>query len=533
MTGMARDSQRPRSGLSTFGIAGLALLATIAPAFGQPAPRSVGDKVNELVDEIVTAEVELEISMRRSKILRMRQDVFRVAVADPTILDFVAFGSREMELIGKQTGSTTVTLWLGDEQNAELLSMLVSVVKDDAVDDMRRLEYGELEQMINEMFPDSRIQLFPVADKLIVRGQARDEEEAIQIMSLIRKNGGTVQTLGNGGAGNLTAQGQASEPFPDASQLPEATVINMLEVPGEKQVMLKVRIAELQRSALRELGADFNFDIKEFMLDSVLAGAGNLMATGTFSEGGFEVVLNFLMTNGSAKILAEPNLVTLSGHPATFLAGGEYPVPTTVGVGGVGAVSTSFKEYGTVLTFTPTVLDKDRIRLFVVPRFSTVNPDISVGAAGINGFNTRAVSTTVDLREGQVLAIAGLLQEQQRGDNARVPYLGDIPGVGNLLADRSISRDETELLIVVSPELVHPLEPERAPTLLPGMEVTEPDDHEFFWYGYIEGDPNVHHRSTVWPLYRQRMMRAGAPFPGRSRQNSQNYYIYGQQGYSQ
>ena len=460
-----------------------------------------------------------------------RRNVFRVAVADPTIIDFVAFGSREMELIGMQTGSTTVTLWLGDEQNAELLSMLVTVVKDDAVDDQRRLEYGELARMINETFPNSRIQLFPIADKLIVRGQARDEEEALQIMSLIRQNGGQTQTYANGGTGNLAAQGSAAEPFPDASELPEATVINMLHVPGEKQVMLKVRIAELKRSALRELGADFNFDIKEFMLSSVLAGGGNLLTTGTFNQGGFEVVLKFLMTNGSAKILAEPNLVTLSGHPATFLAGGEFAVPTVVGVGGAQAATTSFKSFGTQLTFTPTVLDRDRIRLHVMPTFSTLNSDNSVG--GIFGLDTRSVSTTVDLREGQVLAIAGLLQEQQRGDNARVPYLGDIPGVGNLLADRSISRDETELLILVSPELVHALEPERAPTLLPGMEVTEPHDREFFWYGYIEGDPNVHHRSTVWPLYRQRMMRAGAPFGGRSQQCSQNYYIHGQQGYSQ
>ena len=532
MTGLPRNSHRPACGKRSIGVAGLLLLATALPAIAQPIPQSVGDRVNNLIDEIVAAEVELEISLRRSKILRMRQDVFRVAVADPSVVDFVAFGSREMELIGNQTGSTTVTLWLGDEQNAELLSMLVTVVKDDAIDDQRRLEYGELERMINEMFPNSRIQLFPVADKLIIRGQARDEEEAVQIMSLIRQNGGGSQPLGIGGAGNLTAQGAAAEPFPDASQIPQATVINMLEIPGEKQVMLKVRIAELQRSALREIGADFDLDIKEFMLESVLSGGGNLMATGTFTDGGFEVVLNFLMTNGSAKILAEPNLVTLSGHPATFLSGGEYPVPTAVGVGGVGAVSTSFKSFGTQLTFTPTVLDRDRIRLHVVPTFSTVNPDISVGAAGINGFNTRTVSTTVDLREGQVLAIAGLLQEQQRGDNARVPYLGDIPAVGNLLADRSISRDETELLIVVSPELVHPLEPEHAPTLLPGMEVTEPDDHEFFWRGYIEGDPNVHHRSTVWPLYRQRMMRSGAPFRG-SQQYSQNYYIQGQHGFSQ
>lgn len=515
-----------QSRLGAIGAVTLGALVVCAPAQAQKDLGLVQQKVTDLIEEVVAAEVELEVTLHRSKILRMKQDIFRVAVADPTILDFVAFGSREVEIIGKETGSTTVTLWIGDELNARLLSMLVTVVKDDAVDDRRRLEYGELEAMINEGFPNSRIQLIPIADKLMVRGQARDEEEALQIMSLIRQNGGTAGYLGNGTGMNLAAQGAASEPFPEASQLPSATVINMLEVPGEKQVMLKVRIAELKRSAVRELGADFNIDIKEFFVESLLSGGGNLFATGTFNNGAFELVLNWLMTNGSAKILAEPNLVVLSGHPATFLAGGEFPVPTVVGVSGAEAATTYFKGFGTQLNFTPTVLDKDRIRLHVSPTFSTLNEDASVN--GIFGLDTRTVSTTVDLREGQVLAIAGLLQEQQRGENVRVPYLGEVPGLNVLLADRNISRDETELLILVSPDLVHPLEPDQAPAILPGMEVTEPDDHQFFWYGDIEGDPNVHHRSTVWPLYRSKMKRAGARFPS----NSQQYYIQGAHGFS-
>lgn len=522
--------RRLRAGVRVMGAAALGLLMAAALAEAQSPRRPVGKKVTDLVEEVVAAEAELEVPLRRSKILRMKQDIFRVAVADPSILDFVAFGLREAEIIGKTTGSTTVTLWLGSELNAQLLSLLVTVVKDDAVDDRRRLEYGELEAMINEAFPNSRIQLIPIADKLLVRGQARDEEEALQIMSLIRQNGGSAGYLGNGGSANLTAQGAAAEPFPDASELPSATVINMLEVPGEKQVMLKVRIAELKRSAVRELGADFSIDIKEFFLQSLLTGGGNLLATGTFSDGAFELVLRWLMTNGNAKILAEPNLVVLSGHPATFLAGGEFPVPTVVGVGGAEAATTFFKGFGTQLNFTPTVLDKDRIRLHVAPTFSTLNADASVN--GIFGLDTRTVTTTVELREGQVLAIAGLLQEQQRGDSSRVPYLSEIPGLNVLLADRRLSRDETELLILVSPELVHPLEPDQAPAILPGMEVTEPDDCQFFWYGDIEGDPHVHHRSTVWPIYRSKMKRSGAPFNRHSHHASQQYYIQGSHGFS-
>lgn len=521
------------------GLTGALALGTMFPglsAWSQdplaPAPNpAIKKKVNDLVDEVIQAELEVEVTKRRSKILRMKQDVFRVAVADPSILDFVAFGSREIELIGKETGSTTVTLWLGTEQQATIMSMLVTVVKDEAVDNERRLEYAELADMINELFPNSRVQLFPVADKVIVRGQARDELEAVQIMSIIRENTASGGGIGGaGGVGRMIAGGEAAQPFPDASNLPSSTIINMLTVPGEKQVMLKVRIAELKRSGVRNIGADFDFSVKDFFFQSLLGNAGNALLTGTFSEGSFNLVLKALANNGSAKILAEPNLVTLSGQPARFLSGGEFPVPTVVGVGGAQAATTTFQGFGTSIMFTPTVLDKDRIRLQVVPTFSTLNRANSVN--GIFGMDTRTVSTTVDLREGQVFAIAGLLQEQQRGDESYVPYLGRIPGLGVLFSNRSINREETELIILVSPELVHAMEPEQAPQILPGMEVTEPHDKDFYWYGDIEGRPECHHRSTVWPLYKSRLKRVGY-YECETVHQSQQYYINGPFGYSQ
>jgi pilus assembly protein CpaC len=125
-----------------------------------------------------------------------------------------------------------------------------------------------------------------------------------------------------------------------------------------------------------------------------------------------------------------------------------------------------------------------------------------------------------------------LLQEQQRGDISYVPYLGRIPGVGVLFSNKTVSRDESELIILVSPELVHPLEPEQSPQILPGMEVTEPHDKDLYWYGDIEGRPDCHHRSTVWPLYKSRMKRCGY-FESATMQQSQDYYINGPFGYSQ
>lgn len=513
--------------------AGSVGMSGVSQAQDRPVAASASqtEKVNRLIDEVVTADVELEVTKRRSKILRLKQDVFRVAVADPSLIDFVGFGSREVEIIGKEAGSTTVTFWVGKEENAQLLSVLVTVVRDDGIEDQGRKDFADLNSLINEMFPNSRIQLIPIADKVIIRGQARDEQEAVQIMSVIRKNADLLPS-GTGGYGGGTATGSAAEPFPDTRQNSVTrNLVNMLRIPGEKQVLLKVRIAELKRSAARDLGADFDFNIKEFMLKSALlpAGGPNISASGTFNDGSFNLALKALVRNGSAKILAEPNLVALSGHPATFLSGGEFAVPTVVGVGGAQAATTSFKGFGTSLNFLPTVLDKDRIRLEVTPTFSTLNKNNSVG--GVFGLDTRSASTMVDLREGQVFAIAGLLQEEQRGDSTRLPYIGDWK-IFNLLTDsRSISRDESELIILVTPELVHAMEPNQVPAILPGMEVTEPTDHDFYFHGNIEGRPNCHHRSTVWPLYKKRMKQAGYS-ECQAFQKSEEFYLHGEHGFS-
>ena len=199
--------------------------------------------------------------------------------------------------------------------------------------------------------------------------------------------------------------------------------------------------------------------------------------------------------NGYGKILAEPTLVTISGRPARFLAGGEFAVPTAVGVGGINSTSTTFRGFGTELSFTPVVIDKDLIRLEVSPSFSSLNSAASVN--GIPGLNRRMVDTTVDLREGQWLAIAGLIQDQQSGNRSKLPFLGNLPLVGGLFGRQDTSREETELVVLVSPQLIHPMEADEVPLNLPGMEVTDPTDNDFYRRHMIEGFDQSHHRSTV------------------------------------
>lgn len=541
----------------------LACLAVASEALGQrphplPMPQlehlvlppaTVGisdqeDREGDLIDEVIEPDLRFRLDPIRSLLVRTKQKVSRVSIADPAILDVTQYGPTEFEFFGKRSGETTLSMWFIDEIGQEqVLRYLVHVGTDQEEQRRAELEYGELQDRINELFPYSQIELIPIADKLIVRGQARDVEEASRILSIIRAGGDAGGGWGGGAAGGWgggwgggAVTGGPVATLPDAPDLPIANVINLLDVPGEHQVMLKVRIAELTRTALRELGMSFSIGGNDWGITSIMGGAGNLSAILNDSID-LELFLKAYSSNGYGKILAEPTLVTLSGRPATFLSGGEFAVPTAVGIGGIGAATTAFRGFGTMLTFTPTVLDKDRIRLHVIPSFSTINNELAVD--GIPGLNSRAVMTTVDLREGQWLAIAGLIQDQQGGTKGRIPFLGDIPFLGAPFMNESVRREETELVVLVSPELVHPMEAKQVPLILPGMDVTEPNDKAFFCLQQIEGHPNVHHRSTVWPAYRDRLREAGFQAVHANRgvnglyYQQQRYYMCGPQGFSQ
>ena len=467
-------------------------------------------KEQALIKEIYDPELLLRVEPAQSKIIKTNYPVSRTAISHPNIVDIQIFGENEIEIIGNQVGETTMTFWFDIPGRGEqVLRYFVIVDNAKQVQLRRELRYKQLQSRINELFPNSQVFLFPIDDKVIVRGQARDSAEAAEIMRLlgtnnnIANNQGFNNGFGNGFGGsnngfanrNFNANGfngAQNRPFdsPDSNNY-----INMLQVPGEQQVMLKVRVAELVRSSSRSSGTDINAIFGNFQFSSFISGGGNL--TAILDDGDVQFFLRAIASHSYGKILAEPTLITLSGKTANFLAGGEFAVPTTVGVGGVGAASTTFRGFGTELSFTPTIMDKDRIRLEVSPSFSTLNTDATVG--GIPGLSRRSVDTTVDLREGQWLAVAGLIQDEQGGDRTKTPYLGDLPFLGGLFSSQSTSRFETELLVLVSPELVHPLELEQVPLLLPGMEVTEPTDDDFFLRQLIEGYEGFDHRSTVWP----------------------------------
>ena len=460
-------------------------------------PSSISiEKENALIDRIYEPELLLRVEPSQSKIIRTKVAVQRTAIANPEIVDLQVFDNDEIEIIGKTVGETTITFWFElPGQGVEVLRYYVEV--DNAQQEQRRREarYKSLQSRINELFPNSQVFLFPIDDKVIVRGQATDAKEAAEIMRLLGdQRARSRRDLSRWGRFDNDADNlDGDDEFDD---LDADVFINLLHVAGEQQVMLRVRVAELVRNSNRGAGANFSGLFDSLALRSAIASGGALSVI--LDDGDVEFLLSAIETHGYGKILAEPTLVTLSGKPATFLAGGEFAVPTTVGVGGASAATTTFRGFGTELNFTPTVLDKDRVRLEVAPSFSTLNSDAAVG--GIPGLNRRSVDTTVDLREGQWLAIAGLIQEEQGGQRTRIPILGDLPIAGQLFSKRATSRFETELIVLVSPQLVHPLEQEQVPLFLPGMNVTDPTNTDFFVRHLIEGYDGFQHRSTLWPV---------------------------------
>ena len=503
------------------------------------------------ISSVQEPEIKLDLIANRSKLIQTRQPVVRVSIANPEVVETVNFSPNEFELIGRNLGETTVTLWFGEAQPAAgatplhpNIRYLIKVHPDLSDEDVRRTQYGELAKRINELFPNSFVQLITVADKLVVRGQARAAQEAAAIMSIVRGEsidqlGGLLGPgsyygyglgLGNYGAGY---RGRGARWGNNADEWGTNEVISMLEVPGEHQVLLKVRIARLTRGALRTIGSQFSAQAGDFSFTTNLNIAGAYQAVLNSTD--VQLTLSALSSNRTTKVLAEPNLVTLSGYPAYFISGGQFAVPTVLGVNGIAGTVNQFQGFGTQLQFAPTVLDKDHVRLQVAPTISTVNNSNSVN--GVPGLDVTSAYTQVDLREGQWLAIAGLIQDTQDGSKVRVPWIGDIPGLDLFFSRRSIARDETELVILVSPELVHPLEPEQVPMMLPGMEVTEPDDLDFFLLGRYEGRPDLYHRSTVWPVYqwgnasaRHQALFTAKQSAGFTR--SAGYYLRGPCGYS-
>ncbi len=423
-----------------------------APAllFGQ------GSRPNNPVVRISAPQQRVEMIVNSSRILTLEQKIPQAQVNNPEVVDIKPLSANQIQLIAKKTGVTQVNLW---DQHGRIYTVDV-VVRGDA---------RELEMAIKHFFPHATIKVYPLANSVVLYGHTNNPNDVARIAEL------------------------ASDYFPK--------VINNITVGGVQQVLLHVKVMEVSRTKLRTLGFDW---AKITGDDFIISGASDLLtattsATATVASNSgvnmafgivsgndaFFGVLEALRRNNVVKVLAEPTLVTVSGRPAYFQVGGEFPVliPQSLGT-----VSVEYKPYGTQVDFVPIVLANGNIRLEVRPRVSEIDESRSVvlGSISVPALRTRTVDTGVEMRAGQVLAIAGLVQTRMEAETKGFPWAADVPYLGALFRRQSNVENEVELLILVRPELVSAVEPHELPPGGPGTFTASPNDCELYLKGYIE-----------------------------------------------
>ena len=427
-----------------------------------------GDNVQPEIQKPRMDTVELAVG--KTEVLPIPEDVkksdqIRVTLGDPGIADFLFIPKvnrtnkvRNIYIKGLKTGATTLTLW----KNGELFYIYdVHVFYDVSL----------LKRKLHDILPDEKdIFVFSTKDSITLSGTASSNENLNQALVLAKAFVG------------------------------EGKIINLLNTAGVQQVMLEVKVAEMQKRIINRLGINFNWikDTGEFGI-SLLGGLSTIFqdedtgrmdvlfsndVTGLLQleHGGnqWTGIFDFLKGNQLIKVLAEPTLIALSGQTANFLAGGEFPIPEIDDEGNVGV---EFKPYGVNLMFTPTVMSEKRIAIKVQPVISELDFSIStsIGGAVVPGILSRSASTMVELGDGQSFAIAGILQESTRENLSKYPGLGDVPVIGALFKSKSYQKNETELVIIVTPHLVKPLN--MAEQSLPTDFYIDPDDAEFYLWG--------------------------------------------------
>ncbi len=444
-------------------VAGLVLSTLVAvPSSAQEQERD--GNVQPVVQKIQAANTKVEMTVNASRILTMEGTIPKAQVANPELLDFTVLSHNEVQIHAKKAGITTVNLW-DDKDNIHTVDVIIS-------GDVR-----ELHLLLRSQFPTAAIKLYPTsASTLIMSGFVDKSDDVNRIVRI------------------------AEDYFPK--------VLNNMTVGGSQQVLLHVKVMEVARTNLKALGIDWmNFSSGGDFIGSTAAGlitkadpttsvfrAGAAMTSSgaetlqfgvVSSPQGFVSFLEALKQEDLLKVLAEPNLVTVSGRPASYLVGGQIPYPQPTGFGNI---SINFRDFGTQVDFVPIVLGNGGVRLEVRPRVSEIDPTLSITVAGtsVPGFRIREFDTGVELKFGQTLAIAGLLQQRQTMINRGVPYLMDVPIIGAVFQRKQSQITEVELLVTVRPELVEGLDPQQVAPCGPGMTSMAPDDCGFFWKGYME-----------------------------------------------
>lgn len=401
----------------------------------------------------------IKVAVNRAIVMESETPFAELSVANPGIADIATLSDRTIYVLGKSPGRTTLTLLAAD---GKLLANVDVHVSPDL---------AEFKERLREILPREPIEVRTANDGIVLSGRVSGLQQLERALEL-------------------------------AERYAPERVTNLMTVGGIHQVMLKVRFAEMQRSVAKNLAASLGIDITGNSPVSQV-GTGNLLRTPTttgvvaatpgqqgafsigFSSGDLAVnlVLEALETKGLVRTLAEPNIVAISGNESRFLAGGEFPVPVADGDG----IKIDYKPFGIELNFKPVVVQGELIQLTINTAVSELDPtrSITVGNTVVPAFARREAQTVVEMRDGQSMAIAGLLRDDFRDAVSQVPWLGDVPILGALFRSTNYNRNQSELVVIVTPHLVTPVDGDSL--ALPTDTVRIPNEAELFLLGNVQG----------------------------------------------
>jgi pilus assembly protein CpaC len=431
---------------------GAALCAVLIGGFAALGLAAPSQAQTVTYDLETTSVMRINLPMSQAVTVIISDAVGKIVSADPLIADAQPITDRSVYLVGKGFGTTTVNLY--SETGTPLGLIAVEVGADLA--DIRR--------SIKEAVPNSDVTVSNVNGRIRVGGSVTDQVSMEKVLQIVAQYG-------------------------------SPAVINTMTLTGGQQVNLEVRILEAQRDAGRELGIRWGGSVGD--VGMTIGGGPNNPAgnAGSFSSFVTQVIssgmginlnatINALEGKALVRTLAEPNLTTLSGVNASFLAGGQVPVRT---IDTDGNAALDYRDFGVRLVFTPVVMDGDRIQIHLTPEVSGIN---GFTESGDPVFNTRNLDATVELRDGQSFAVAGLLQNSSSLSQNQLPWLGDVPVLGSLFKSSGYQKHDTELVVIVTPRLVRPAMP--GEILASPLDQTAPaNDFEFFAVGQLEVKPKV------------------------------------------
>ncbi|TRD00455.1 type II and III secretion system protein family protein [Mesorhizobium sp. WSM4303] len=415
----------------------LAMAACLAAAamLGLSAPARAD---NDIVYVSSTKNASIKVAKGKPKTIMTNAAFYQIVIGDPEIANVNPLTDKSFYVLGNNLGTTGIALF---DENKQLVG---------TVDIEVTLDTDQLASTIRASVPDAKIKVGSANGRVVLSGEADDAVAAEKASKIASRFSGNEE------------------------------VINSVNISSSQQVQLNVRFVEINRQAGQDLGAKYSANFayglggRDVTIEpGSVPAAGNGEIIGRLLSNGLsiDVAIKALEERGLARRLAEPNLIARSGQTASFLAGGEFPIPVSEDNG---KISVSYKKYGVSLDFTPTVLKDGLVSLDIAPEVSSIDASASynIGEISVPGFIVRRARTSVDLKNGQSFMIAGLLQSQNDITTSRLPGLGKLPVLGSLFSSKSYQRRETDLVIIVTPYLVKPVDPSKK--LLEPTDGTQP-----------------------------------------------------------